>query len=109
MPDAGVAADRVLDWLIPEIELAADVRGSGNHKSSLQQVAQRELGSTPFYKVVDQKGPDHRRHFAVSAVVGETHFTAAWGNNKKDAEQRAAANALAEIAGHDPPFDENSS
>ncbi len=105
--DAGpnVAADRVLDWLAPEIELAADVQGSGNHKSSLQQVAQRELGATPFYKVVDQSGPDHRRHFAVSAVVGERRFTAAWGNNKKDAEQRAAANALAEIRGHDPPFD----
>ena len=34
-------------------------------------------------------------------------FTPAWGRNKKEAEQKAAANALAELDGDNPPFVED--
>ena len=37
-------------------------------------------------------------------VVANQEFTPAWGANKKEAEQRAAANALAEMEGHESPF-----
>jgi ribonuclease-3 len=40
----------------------------------------------------------------ICAVIGDREFPAAWGNNKKDAEQRAAANALAELNEEDVPF-----
>jgi ribonuclease-3 len=90
--------------LAPEIaEAAADDRGQ-NYKSILQQSAQRQFGETPTYLLLDEKGPDHSKCFKMAAQIGPRRFTAAWGPNKKDAEQRAARNALAEIADDPPPY-----
>jgi len=93
--------DRLKKWLADEVRSAVDTQGSGNHKSVLQQYAQRELAATPVYRLIGEVGPDHRKSFLMGAQIGERSFTPAWGNNKKDAEQRAAANALAEL--HDQP------
>ena len=41
--------------------------------------------------------------FQISAEVGKRKYTAAWGRNKKEAEQRAAENALSEMKGDEPP------
>ena len=91
-------------FLGPEIELAAAGELGGNYKSLLQQLAQREVGSTPTYQLLDEKGPDHSKCFKVSAQIARTRFQPAWGRNKKEAEQRAARNALAEL-NHEPvPF-----
>ena len=81
----------------PEIEAAAAGELGGNYKSLLQQLAQREFGNTPIYQLLDEKGPDHAKCFKVSAVVAGKRFKSAWGRNKKEAEQRAARNALAEL------------
>jgi ribonuclease-3 len=95
-----VAAQRFIESMMgPEIELAAIGELGGNFKSLLQQLAQREFGSTPAYELLDEKGPDHHKCFKVAAQVGGTCYQAAWGRNKKEAEQRAACNALAEIKG----------
>jgi ribonuclease-3 len=76
----------------------------GNYKSLLQQLAQREYGSTPTYHLQDEKGPDHAKCFKVSAQVAGIRYQGAWGRNKKEAEQRAACNALSELKGDAPPF-----
>ncbi|MFN9916455.1 MAG: putative dsRNA-binding protein, partial [Pirellulaceae bacterium] len=34
-------------------------------------------------------------------------FTSAWGRNKKEAEQRAAGNAISELRDEEPPFVSN--
>lgn len=88
----------------PEIERAAQGESGGNYKSLLQQVAQREHGTTPTYQLLDEKGPDHSKCFKISAQVGACRYQAAWGRNKKEAEQRAARNALYELNGDPPPF-----
>ncbi|MBM4092665.1 MAG: ribonuclease III [Planctomycetes bacterium] len=88
----------------PEIELAAASASGGNYKSLLQQLAQREFGTTPVYHLLDEKGPDHAKCFKVSAHLGGRRYQAAWGRNKKEAEQRAACNALAEIKHEPAPF-----
>ena len=93
----------VLEYIAPEIELAAAGELGGNYKSLLQQLAQRDLGTTPTYQVLDEKGPDHAKCFKVSAVVGGQNYQAAWGRNKKEAEQRAARNALAQLNGEAIP------
>jgi ribonuclease-3 len=54
--------------------------------------------------LLDEKGPDHSKCFKISAQIGRSLFQAAWGRNKKEAEQRAARNALAEINGEAVPF-----
>lgn len=91
-------------YLGPEIELAATGELGGNYKSLLQQLAQREVGSTPTYQLLDEKGPDHSKCFKVSAQIARQRFQPAWGRNKKEAEQRAARNALAELNGEPVPF-----
>lgn len=92
-----VVRERLKEWLGEEVRLSVETQGSGNHKSVLQQHAQRELAATPVYKLVSEMGPDHRKAFLIGAVIGTQAFPPAWGNNKKDAEQRAAANALASL------------
>ncbi|HEX4590270.1 MAG TPA: ribonuclease III [Gemmataceae bacterium] len=93
----------ILKYLIPEIEHAAE-GGHGNYKSVLQQVAQRQYGDTPKYCVLDEQGPDHNKCFKISAEIARHRFPPAWGANKKDAEQRAAVNALAAIRGEAVPY-----
>jgi len=90
--------------LTPEIDLASDGETGGNYKSLLQQVSQREHGTTPTYQLLDEKGPDHSKCFKISAQIGSHRYQPAWGRNKKEAEQRAARNALYELAGDPPPF-----
>ena len=70
----------------------------------LQQLAQREHGTTPTYQLLDEKGPDHSKCFKVAAQIGGNRYQAAWGRNKKEAEQRAARNALSQLGGEVPPF-----
>ena len=88
----------------PEIDLAAEGVTGSNYKSLLQQLAQREHGTTPTYQLLDEKGPDHSKCFKVAAQVGPDRYQAAWGRNKKEAEQRAARNALSQLSGQTPPF-----
>jgi ribonuclease III len=94
----------ILLYINPEIEQIAEAAHAGNHKSLLQQVAQREFGATPQYELLDEKGPDHSKCFKISAVIGKYRHAGAWGRNKKEAEQKAAMNALAEINGEEIPF-----
>jgi ribonuclease-3 len=104
--DGGLDAAKtfILKYLLPEIEQVAEGAHGGNFKSVLQQVAQREFGATPQYHMLDEKGPDHSKCFKIAAVIGRHTHAAAWGRNKKEAEQKAAMNALAEINGDPVPF-----
>jgi len=99
------AKEFILKYLNPEIELVADAAHAGNYKSLLQQVAQKEFNATPQYHLLDEKGPDHSKCFKLSAVIGRYHYPAAWGRTKKEAEQKAAMNALAIINGEPVPFE----
>jgi len=87
-----------------EIDLAAGGEMGRNYKSLLQQLAQREHGVTPTYQLLDEKGPDHSKCFKISAQIGPHRYQGAWGRNKKEAEQRAARNALHELRGEEPPY-----
>ena len=94
-----VAREFIETHMGPEVELAAGGVSGNNYKSLLQQLAQREYGTTPVYQLLDEKGPDHSKCFKIAASIAGNRYQAAWGRNKKEAEQRAARNALSEIAG----------
>lgn len=94
----------VLSHIQPEVERVAEQAITANSKSQLQQVAQKDFGGTPRYYVLDEQGPDHDKCFKVAAEVASHRFPAAWGRNKKEAELKAAMNALAEIAGDPIPY-----
>ena len=106
--DGGFAAAEQFVLRTLEKELASAVEGHnmGNFKSALQQLAQRVHGAAPSYRLLTEQGPDHNKLFQVTAMVRKTKFTPAWGRTKKDAEQRAAGNALAELDGKPPPYAE---
>jgi ribonuclease-3 len=93
----------VLRFIDPEIDRVAREAVSANAKSQLQTVAQREFGCTPRYYLLDEQGPDHDKCFKVAAQLGDHRFPAAWGPTKKDAELKAAMNALAQIHGEELP------
>lgn len=89
----------------PEIDLAEAGEMGRNYKSQLQQLAQREHGVTPNYRLLDEKGPDHSKCFMVAAEIGDRRFAPAWGKSKKESEQRAAANAIHGLRGEVVPFE----
>ena len=97
--DAGLEPVRafLLPLIDPIIEDANDSGHQRNFKSVLQQHAQQELGCSPQYKVIEEKGPDHAKSFCVQVEVGERRFESSWGHSKKQAEQQAALHALQEL------------
>jgi ribonuclease-3 len=94
----------ILRFIQPEIERVARDAISANAKSQLQTVTQREYGGTPRYFLLDEQGPDHNKCFKVAAQVNDERFPAAWGSTKKEAELKAAMNALASIHGDPLPY-----
>jgi ribonuclease-3 len=105
--DGGMDAAKrfILRHIESEIDATVGGQGGINYKSNLQQVAQRQFGETPTYLLLDEKGPDHSKCFKISAQIGQQRYAPAWGRNKKDAEQRAAMNALSQLAGETIPFE----
>jgi len=98
------AKDWILRWIGPEIDEAAKEAMGNNAKSQLQTYAQKEFCDTPRYPVLDEQGPDHDKCFKVAAEIGGHTYTAVWGRNKKEAELRAAQNAIAEMTGQPLPY-----
>jgi ribonuclease-3 len=109
--DGGYDAARVLvrRLMAPEIERTVETSHGKNYKSLLQQLVQKNNRATPVYQLLDEKGPDHSKCFQVSVQVGTDSFAAAWGPNKKEAEQRAAQNAWCLLQGQPAPFDSEES
>jgi len=99
-----VARAFVLRFVGPEVDRVAEQALENNAKSQLQQVAQREFGGTPRYLVLDEQGPDHDKCFKVAAAVNDHPFPPAWGRTKKEAELKAALNALADIQSETLPY-----
>jgi len=87
----------VLREMVPYIHDAVASEHQNNYKSQLQQYAQKEHGATPVYELLDEKGPDHSKCFEVAVCVDDRRFPSAWGPSKKEAEQKAALNALVEL------------
>ncbi len=98
------AREFILRTIGEELHKAVQGHSIGNHKSALQQLAQREHGAAPVYRLYGETGPDHCKTFQIAAEIKNRKFTPAWGRTKKDAEQRAAGNALSELKGEEPPY-----
>lgn len=101
--DGGMEAARnfILRVMDEEIRSISRNGHEPNYKSALQQLTQRDLGQTPYYKVVSATGPDHGKTFEVSALIGSRAFPSATGRSKKEAEQSAARSALEVLAGEE--------
>jgi hypothetical protein len=65
-----------------------------NYKSMLQEYVQGEFKTHPQYRISSELGPDHEKVFTVEVVVSQKVLGRGHGNNKKEAEQEAARDAL---------------
>jgi len=107
--DGGMEPVKRLVWtrLEETIPALAEQEKNSHLKSQFQQHCQKVFAVTPHYLVVDEQGPDHCKCFKVAARVHDRIFPAAWANTKKEAEQKAAANALALLSGDPVPYGES--
>jgi ribonuclease-3 len=92
-----VVKEYVLRTMTPKLEEISSNAHQQNYKAVLQQHAQKILGATPMYELLDEKGPDHSKCFEVCVAIEGRRFTSAWGPNKKMAEQKAALLALEDL------------
>ncbi len=91
------ARDFILQNFGALVDQIDEEEAHGNYKSLLQQYAQEQFNIAPAYVLLDEKGPDHNKCFESEVVIDQRHFPSAWGPNKKEAEQKAAYNALVEL------------
>ncbi len=96
--DAGFPAAEtvVLRLLDARIERAAAEPDDFDQKGLLQELTVRQGEGIPRYVVVGS-GPDHDRQFEATVFVNGVQLGAGTGGTKKDAEQDAARQALAEL------------
>ena len=107
-----VYLDRGLDVATELIErlfrprMQAYVRGEGDrdYKTILQELASQALRSMPEYRLVE-RGPDHEKEFTATVHLGGEPMGTGIGRSKKEAEQRAAAEAFARISERLAPGD----
>lgn len=66
----------------------------GDYKTTLQERTQKGVRGKVTYELVSESGPDHNKHFVCAVLVDGKHIANGEGRNKKEAEQRAAKNAL---------------
>lgn len=63
-------------------------------KSILQERAQQQKQAVQ-YKVLDESGPEHKKHFVVGVYLDERRVGTGEGRSKKAAEQQAAYHVIA--------------
>ncbi|HEX2897444.1 MAG TPA: ribonuclease III [candidate division Zixibacteria bacterium] len=89
-----VARKFVLDQIYSR---KADVRSDSsqrNYKGELLELVQGKGESMPRYDVASQTGPDHDKTFNVVVSINGRALGSGVGSSKKEAEQKAAAEAL---------------
>ena len=68
-----------------------------DHKSRLQEWAQKKFKTPPDYAVCRSYGPDHAKTFDVQVSVANQLLGMGSGKSKKEAEQAAAKDALKKL------------
>lgn len=101
--------DSGYDTVLPLVENHFTHLLAGSHnaviaadaKSHLQEILQEKFNQAPSYTIIAENGPDHAKVFTVAVVFRKTTLGRGTATNKKEAEQRAAAEALEQLAsGH---------
>jgi ribonuclease III len=63
-------------------------------KSLFQEKSQALLNITPIYKLIEEWGPDHDKHFKMGLFLGNEKIAEGEGHSKQEAELSAAKNGL---------------
>lgn len=88
------AKEFVTKTLLPHTEEIVSKKLWRDAKSLVQEKAQEYRSVTPSYKVLNETGPDHDKHFTVGIFFGAELIAEGKGKSKQEAEQAAAMSAL---------------
>ncbi|MDF2721864.1 MAG: ribonuclease [Paenibacillus sp.] len=72
---------------------------AGDYKTKLQEYTQQRGLGTVEYRIVEERGPAHDREFFSEVRLDGRVLGTGSGRSKKDAEQQAAAQAIASLDG----------
>lgn len=86
----------VLRFFVPAFDAKREELLIADSKSRLQEALQEQFNEAPSYRVDMEEGPPHQKVFSVSVVFREIVLGTGSASSKKEAEQRAAAAALAD-------------
>jgi ribonuclease-3 len=99
--DAGLpAAAKVIHFMLEPILEVGEGRSQlleADAKTRLQEIAQARGGALPEYRHTGATGPDHSRLYRVECWLDAQLVGEGVGSSKKQAEQQAAAGALAHL------------
>lgn len=90
-----MAEQFVTRWIIVKLPEVLELNLWVDPKSRFQESAQELLGITPTYKVLEERGPDHDKHFVVGAYLDKEKVAEGEGSSKQEAQVDAAERALA--------------
>ena len=74
---------------------SCSMRSALDYKTELQELCQDRLRQLPEYRIAAESGPDHQKQFEVEVLINGGVKGRGTGKSKKEAEQRAAKQALA--------------
>ncbi len=87
--------------LAAALDAAVAGRAETDHKTRLQELLHQRGAAAPVYALTAASGPDHARTFDVEVAIEGEVLGRGRGRSKKEAEQRAAAWALAALVGRE--------
>lgn len=98
--DAGIERTRAFleEHMFPHIDSNDNGLLLKDFKSKLQERAQHGGLGPVEYRIAEERGPAHDREFVVDVFIGEQRGGTGAGRTKKEAEQRAAAEAWRALA-----------
>jgi len=93
--DAGIdAAEAFVMRFFEAVIKSCSLGGSLDFKTGLQELCQERLKQLPEYRIVSETGPDHQKQFEIEVWIKGQLSGRGRGKSKKEAEQRAAREAL---------------
>lgn len=98
--DGGLEPARafVEEFVVPELrESDVEFLTRADYKSALQEYLQEKRLPAPRYRMVDARGPEHRKTFTIELWVGERFLGRGEGLSRKAAEQQAARRGLEQL------------
>jgi ribonuclease III len=89
-----ICQDFIIKHVIKELPKIVQEGLYKDAKSAFQEDAQEVKGITPVYKVLEEWGPDHAKHFTIGVYLQEELIAKGEGSSKQEAELAAAKEAL---------------
>ena len=92
--DINNVVELITGLLKPDIEKAVNDRDGKDYKTLFQEIVQRDGKKAPEYEIIKEEGPDHAKIFTAVAILEGKVVGTGVGKTKKEAEKKAARNAL---------------